>query len=72
MKAVALVLLLSGCAATSRWRCESIWCEPPPCQVEDKYLVGECIEKDIEHKRSVAGWFGGVILGIGQLAARVF
>jgi hypothetical protein len=34
--------------------------------------VTRCIERDLERKRSVVGWFGNVLVGLGSLAARAF
>lgn len=73
MKLVLVIsLLLLGCATTSRWHCEEVYCEPPPCAIEDKYLVSECIERHLERKRSVVDWFGSVGVGIGHLFAAAF
>ena len=73
MKTLALSLvLLTGCATTSRWHCEEIYCQPPPCAIEDKSLIADCTQQHLERKRSVLDWFGSVLVGAGHFVAAVF
>jgi len=60
-----------GCATTARWKCETIYCEPEPCAAEIRPMVTECIEKEIERKRTLAGYFANLGLSLAQAAASV-
>lgn len=69
---IASATLIVGCATTARWKCETIYCDPEPCAAEIRPIVTECIEKEIERKRTLAGYFANLGLSLAQTAASVF